>query len=110
VRRAQSFQLVVEELLCLVQAAPAVRSSPQHHRGLVSPGLAERGVFGLVGRSASANICSTSASMASLMRFACIEASAAIFVPSTATRPTDAIPAVAHKRSEAMNSYFRACS
>ena len=41
-RTARSFQLVVEELLCLVEAAPAVRSSPQRRRGLVSPGLAER--------------------------------------------------------------------
>jgi len=60
--------------------------------------------------TASANIFSTSWSIVSFVRFACIEAGAAIFVPSRATRPTPAMPALAHSRSDAENRLFRACS
>ena len=41
---------------------------------------------------------------------AAIEAGAAIFVPSRATRPTEVIPAIAHSRSEAVNRLFNAFS
>jgi len=48
--------------------------------------------------------------MSSLVRFACIEALAAILVPSKATRPTLAIPARWHSRSDEENTCFNACS
>ena len=48
--------------------------------------------------------------MVSLMRFACVEALAAILVPSKATRPTLAIPARWHSGSDEENTCFNACS
>ena len=48
--------------------------------------------------------------MVALVRLADIEALAAILVPSSATMPTEAIPAVAHKRREAVKMDVSASS
>ena len=48
--------------------------------------------------------------MVALVRLADIDALAAILVPSSATMPTEVIPAVAHNRSVAVKMDLRAVS
>ena len=101
---------LVEELLGRLEASATVRSPSWGGRRLVTVCVSELRVLGLVGRVGIGERLVDSSSMVSIVRLADIEALAAILVPSSATGPAVVIPALEHRRSDAVKMDLSASS